>query len=94
MIIEKCPQIKFLRQWDLEFVERDVFPDLLTMWVQDDSEAPPRKLLSCGDIDIGGKQRSNEDKDEVAENGLVWQVMDSVVWVMGEVKSASIENLD
>ena len=48
-----------------------MFPDLLTMWVQDDSEAPPRKLSSCGDIDTGGKRRSNEDKDEVAQNGLV-----------------------
>ena len=71
MIIEKCPQIKLLREWDLEFVERDVFPDLLKAWVQDDSEALPRKLPSCGDIGTGGKQRSNEDKDEVAENGLV-----------------------
>ena len=52
-------------------MERDVFPDLLTAWVQDDSEALPRKLPSCGDIGTGGKQRSNEDKDEVAENGLV-----------------------
>ena len=47
-----------------------MFPDLLTAWVQDDSEALPRKLPSCGDIGTGGKQHSN-DKDEVAENGLV-----------------------
>ena len=55
----------------MEFLERDVFPDLLTAWVQDDLEAPPRKLLSYGNIGTGGKQRSNEDKDEVAENGFV-----------------------
>ena len=71
-----------------------MFLDLLTASVQDDSEAPSRKLPSCGDIGIGGKQRSNEDKDEVAENGLVCQVMDRVVWVMGEVKYAWVENLD
>ena len=34
-------------------------------------EAPPRKLSSCGDIGTGGKQHRNEDKDKVAENGLV-----------------------
>ena len=48
-----------------------MFPDLLRMWVQDDLETPPRKLSSCGDISTSGKRRSHEDKDEVAENGLV-----------------------
>ena len=48
-----------------------MFPDLLMVWVQDDSEVPPRKSRNCGDIGTGGKQHSNEDKDEVAENGLV-----------------------
>ena len=71
-----------------------MFPNLLTAWVQDDLEVLSRKLPSCGDIGIGGKQRSNEDKDEVAENGLGCQVMDRVVWVMGEVKYAWVENLD
>ena len=46
-----------------------MFLDLLTASMQDDSEAPSRKLPSCGDIDTGGKQRSNEDKDEVARMG-------------------------
>ena len=62
--------------------------------MQDDSEVLPRKLPSCGDIDTNGKRRSNEDKDEVVKNGLVWQVMDMVVWVMGEVKSVWVENLE
>ena len=32
-----------------------MFLDLLTASVQDDSEAPSRKLPSCGDIDTSGK---------------------------------------
>ena len=32
-----------------------MFLDLLTALVQDDSEAPSRKLPSYGDIDTGGK---------------------------------------
>ena len=48
-----------------------MFPDLLTVWVQDDLEALPRKLLSCGDISTSGKQHSNEDKDEVADRKSV-----------------------
>ena len=48
-----------------------MFPDLLTAWMQDDSKVPPRKLPSCGDVGTDGKRCSSENKDEVAENGLV-----------------------
>nr|POE60840.1 hypothetical protein CFP56_39851 [Quercus suber] len=63
--------VKWSAQYLTEYRSANGSTELVRRSQDDDSEAPPRKLPSCGDISTGGKQRSNEDKDKVDENGLL-----------------------